>query len=315
MAYEAINTPGQQPNRAPMRAGCPITRQHLSEVRLIRREMVRLGCPTIAVHSPWSRAIELANAGKQPLTEMRDNKKQPWTRGHSPDRLNYVTPVSANTGLVLGGDAALVALDVDPLKGASDGEQQAFMRDVLRTLRADQLWSKLELALMRLRPPASIVVLMRADKTMSKMKVAGERGAVELLGDGQHVVVHGWHPRSLEGDPVCWTWRGGRSPWAVPVSDLPTIPAMEIESLMHRIGLSGVLGAERLQRPPNIGTSGQVRRPCTTPLRDYGPYLKSTTGLCGRPSVNWYSKLALRGAAGTTRCSPSRPACIPAMER
>jgi hypothetical protein len=95
MVYGTINTPGQKPNLAHLRAGCPITSQHLSEVRLIRQEMMRLGYPTIAVHSPWSPTVEVANAGKQPLTEVVDGEKVPWTRGHSPYRLLRVTPQSA----------------------------------------------------------------------------------------------------------------------------------------------------------------------------------------------------------------------------
>jgi hypothetical protein len=252
--------PARQGHERPrLRAGCPITKQDIQEVQRIRQALVRLGYRPIAVHSPWSLTAELSNAGKQPLTEVVNGQKQRWTDGHSLHRLNYVTPVSTNTGLVLGGDAALVALDIDPRKDASDEEQQALTYDVLRTLRLDQLWSKLELALVRLRSPASIVVLMRAEKTMNKIKVAGERGAVELLGGGQHVVVDGYHPKSLDGQLVRWAWRGGRSPWTVPVSDLPIVPAMEIEGLMQRIGVSGILGAERLQPPPSIETSGQVR--------------------------------------------------------
>ena len=72
--------------------------------------------------------------------------------------------------------------------------------------------------------------------------MSGQRGAIELLGEGQHVIVDGWHPHSLGGPPLRWKWRGERAPWTVPVSELPIIPAHGLDHLMQRIAISGVLG-------------------------------------------------------------------------
>jgi hypothetical protein len=226
-----------------LRAGCPITKQDLKEVRLKRQMMVRLGYRPIAVHSPWSLAVEPASAGKQPLTEVVNRQKQPWTRGHSSNRLMRATPLSANTGLLLGGDTALVALDLNPRKDASDVSQCSFITDVLFQPGLEPLWLQSEGALIRLRNPASVVLLLRADSAMGKIKVAGERGAVELLAEGQQVVVDGYHPRSLSGSLERWTWGDERSPWNVPVADLGVIPAAELEALMQRIAASGLLDA------------------------------------------------------------------------
>jgi hypothetical protein len=225
-----------------LRAGCPITKQDLKEVRLKRQMMVRLGYRTIAVNSPWSLAVEPAGAGKQPLTEVVNGQKQPWARGRSSNRLMRATPLSANTGLLLGGDASLVALDLDPRKDASDASQQSFITDVLFQPGLEPLWWQ-EGALIRFREPYSVVMLLRADRAMGKIKVAGERGAAELLAEGQQVVVDGYHPRSLSGSPVRWTWLEERSPWTVPAADLPVVPAAELEALMQRIAASGLLEA------------------------------------------------------------------------
>jgi hypothetical protein len=165
--------------------------------------MVRLGYRAIAVHTPWSLAVESPGAGKQPLTEVVNGQKQPWTRGHSSNRLMRATPLSANTGLLLGGDTALVALNLDPPKDDSDADQQSFMTGVQCLPRLESLWLQSG-ALIRVREPGSVVLLLRADRAMGKIKVAGERGAVELLAEGQDVVVDGYHPRSLSGSLVRW---------------------------------------------------------------------------------------------------------------
>jgi hypothetical protein len=232
--------------------------------------MLDRGYRPLAIHSPWSLAIQPAGAGKQPLTEVVDGRKQPWTLGHSHDRLMRVTPLSANTGLLLGGSAALIALDLDPRKDAGDEAQWAFTSDVLCLLRDDRLWPELQRAPMRLREPASVLFLLRAGKVMSKIKVAGERGAVEMLGEGQQVVVDGYHPRSLGGQPVRWVWRNERFPWTVPAAELPVVSAADIEALMERIGASGVLGAPVLRasittvvasrsRPSAYDATGRLR--------------------------------------------------------
>ena len=134
---------GAQTHEQPrLRAGCPITKQDLKEVRLKRQAMVRLGYRAIAVHTPWSLAVEPAGAGRQPLTEVVNGQRQPWTRGHTSNRLMRAAPVSANTGLLLGGDTALVALNLDPPKDASDADQQSFMTGVLCLPRLESLWRR-----------------------------------------------------------------------------------------------------------------------------------------------------------------------------
>ena len=229
--------------RLPLRPGCPITSADLVEVKRVRHALIASSYRAVAVHSPWS-AYADKGAGKQPVTEMRDGKRRPWTEGQSPKRLANITPTSANTGIVLGGQHQLVAMDLDPAKTVPATEQQAFSLDLLRLLRNDALWSALAEAPMRLRPPASVVLLFRTDLPMAKIRVQGMRGAVELLGNGQHVVVDGWHPLSITGEVVRWNWRHGNAPWTITALALPVVGSAEVHRLMDRIAASGVLGQQ-----------------------------------------------------------------------
>jgi hypothetical protein len=224
----------------------------------------------LAVSTPWSSAVDQARAGKQPLTEVVDGHKMPWTEGHSHHRLMYVTAMSANTGLLLGGTEALTALDIDPAKDAVEADPSEFVISLLHLFRTHVLWPQLRAALWRTREPASRLCLLRADKPMSKLKVSGQRGAVELLGQGQQCVVHGWHPRSLAGQPVRWQWHAGRAPWTVPAAELPVVAAAELQALMQQITDSGILGLPRTRTANTTVVTGRVcagNHDATTRLR------------------------------------------------
>jgi len=204
--------------------------------------MLGHGYSPLAVHTPWSPSAG-DGAGKRPLVDMLDHQPQPWTQGHSRDRLMRVTLLSANTGLLLGGESALAALDIDPAKGADADAQWQVTSAAL-----DTIWRHcpaLRGTPLRLRGPASALLLFRTEAPMTKVKVAGEWGAVELLGQGQHVVVDGWHPRSLGGAPVRWRWHRERAPWTVPAAELPVIPAADVRTIMSEMRAAGLLGPPR----------------------------------------------------------------------
>jgi hypothetical protein len=97
--------------------------------------------------------------------------------------------------------------------------------------------------LIRLRDPSSVLLLLRSDRPLRKEKIKGNRGAVELLAEGQHFIIDGWHPLShIKGHPVRWTWRDGRAPWNTRKGELPIIPADEVSRALEHIEGSGVLG-------------------------------------------------------------------------
>jgi hypothetical protein len=79
-------------------------------------------------------------------------------------------------------------------------------------------------------------ILFRTDTPFSKIRVVfaapdGSRHAVEMLGDGQQVVVNGIH----EDTRRPYTWHGGYEPGAIPRSDLPEIDVEEAASLITSI--------------------------------------------------------------------------------
>lgn len=223
---------------------CQITPADVRSIwQKIRKPALANNYQLVAVHTPWSLAIDPAGRSKRPLVEIRGGKKLPWTLGHSDERLRSVTALSANTGTVLGGASNLIALDYDPPKDAPEDEQRRFALDLLRMLRDDPLGALLMLALMRLREPASVLLLLRTDAPLTKHKVKGSRGQVEQLGLGGHCIIDGWHNLSLvKTRPVRWRWRNGRAPWNTPISEVPRIPADGVLKLLHRIEASGVLG-------------------------------------------------------------------------
>jgi hypothetical protein len=88
-----------------------------------------------------------------------------------------------------------------------------------------------------------VLLLLRSDRPLRKEKIKGNRGAVELLAEGQHFIIDGWHPLShIKGHPVRWTWRDGRAPWNTRKGELPIIPADEVSRALEHIEGSGVLG-------------------------------------------------------------------------
>lgn len=227
----------------PPRAGCPDVRKRRAVVLQVREALSRLGFRPVRLHNPWSPYIaDVRSAGKVPTIERRNGKNVSWTDGHSWAHLSRVTEISTNTGVLLGGNMMLVALDIDP-KGESDEARRRFAFSVLEVLKSTAIGRHvLQHAIIRRRDPGSVLIVFRTDTLMTKRKVKGEHGAVELLGQGEHVVVEGHHPKSLDGKMVCWYWHGGRAPWTVPAADLPVVAVSAVLTLLHTIQTSGVLG-------------------------------------------------------------------------
>jgi len=241
----------------PLRPGCLINKSDLAEARGISKAAHANGYRSLLkVHSPWSPYVDEDVAGKMPCTEVVDGQKTPWTRGHSLPYLMRRTPATANTGMVLGGADNLISLDIDPPKTGSAAARERFAIDVLRLLLSRQ---QLRQALIRLRKPGSALLLLRSDQPMTKVKVAGDSGAVELLGVGQQFLIDGWHPISRQGAAVRWEWMHGRAPWTVPAAELPIVSFAELASLIREIEVSGVLGPAIARATTTTTVVGQRR--------------------------------------------------------
>lgn len=79
--------------------------------------------------------------------------------------------------------------------------------------------------LVRIGKAPKRAILCRTDTPFAKQTLYvwtpdGKREAIEILGDGQQVVVHGVHP----GTERPYRWHGGE-PWRIPADDLPYISA------------------------------------------------------------------------------------------
>jgi hypothetical protein len=216
----------------------------------------------IAVHTPYSlKAVDPTTGqdgrgkkpGSEPVLDPNGNKVigsdgtpvfTNWrVAGHSAWFLNRATHPLGNTGLVLGGQNFLIAVDIDSNKKASPIEREAFAVDAFHELVGGVLGPAIRQGLIRLRFPGSLAVVMRSDGPMTKQKVMGQRGAVEILAEGQHLVVHGDHPDVAEhGQARNWHWRRNRTPWNAPISQYPIVLVADIEAALDQLKRSGVLG-------------------------------------------------------------------------
>jgi hypothetical protein len=263
--------------RLPLRPSAPITEADCRRAREIRLAMIANGYSPLSVSSPANPYVAAHVAGKKPSVEYADGVAKSWTAGHSQERLMSVSPMSSNTGLLLGGEHDLVAIDIDPAKNAGVDARRIFARSVLEIIR-DSLFAEELLihALGRKRDGASLALLFRTDEALPKQRVSGERGGVEALAQGQQIVVDGLHPSSTVDNPVRWTWRDDRAPWTVAIGDLPVIPGGEIERLLEAISVSGILGPPIAARNRNCAlgrgsstarTSRGTAYPATVRLR------------------------------------------------
>jgi hypothetical protein len=229
--------------RLPLRPTAPITHEGLQRACEIRACMLAGGYHPLSISTPANPYVEPQVAGKKPCVEYVDGVRRPWSEGHSLERLMQVTPMSSNTGVLLGGEHHLIALDIDPAKTADMVTRTAFARSIVEIVCGGPLAERLILdALGRTRDGASIALLARADQEIHKQQVSGECGLVEILAHGQQIVVDGLHPASTVDNPMRWSWTNDRAPWTVAVDDLPVIAAVEIERLLAAISGAGVLG-------------------------------------------------------------------------
>jgi hypothetical protein len=251
--------------------GSPIKREHLQAVAAKRRSMMECGWVPLAVHTPWSPYARAP--GKQPVGAA-------WRVERPEARLLRPTSISANTGMLADG---LRVFDVDP-------KAPGFAAKVLSLLTPHLPRG----ALIRQRAGSDsvVMVLRAAEGEPGKLRVAGSEGAVEVLGAGQHVVVDGWHPCDPSGG-VRWHWRGGRAPWTVSMSEVPTISEEITRAALQDVVASGALGAA-IQQDTQTGML-RGRYPATERFREL---LRQVEGHI-RPAVA--ALIEEVGAAGTGR--------------
>jgi AAA domain/Bifunctional DNA primase/polymerase, N-terminal len=140
-----------------------------------------------------------------------------WQNINAPDEdevrsWSSVCATAHNTGILC---HSVPAIDIDVL----DPDIADQLEDMAATLAGDHAP-----VLVRFGKRPKRAVLFQTDVPFKKMKTSvfispdGKRHHVEVLGDGQQIVVHGVHPDTHEE----YTWRGG-SPIGVKREDLPVL--------------------------------------------------------------------------------------------
>jgi hypothetical protein len=180
---------------------------------------------TVDPRPPWEIAQALIERGLRPVpVEHRDKKPRhkDWPRRRfSAGNFQF----NDSVGLVLGD---VVAVDIDITDEALAGQVVALALKVFgpSSIRIGQ-WPKL-------------VLFFRSATVMKKTKTRSTpAGMVEVLADGQQVVVHGIHKHT--GEPYKWK---GAPPWA-PEFELTTVTPEAVEGFL--VDVEALLGLEPVE--------------------------------------------------------------------
>jgi hypothetical protein len=240
---------------------CPLTDQLLSEVRNIRQKLEANGWPIIRVHSPWSLAADRPESrGKQPVAKN-------WHTLPKDPHLLHAESSTANTGILTAG-LRVFDLDVD---------DPTTVRELLEAISAVTQVSTAELMVRGRGNSARCAVTFRAAEGKPRKRsivgrdTTGKDGKVEVLGDGQQLVAHGWHSSAPDGS-VTYTWLN--PPWEVPLEHVPSITEEQVARIMHKISTILTCTTESVSQttvapraaidwliPPNVWPPGAVLSP------------------------------------------------------
>lgn len=220
--------------------------QEVAEVKRKREAALANGYSLLRVHS----------RGKQPVAAS-------WQKGEKLEALSNVTQATANTGMNCRG-FRVIDIDVD-----DPSTVDQIIESVIAHLAANPL--------IRRRPGSSrLALIYRSDEQPGKLSVVGTKGKVEILGNGQQLVIDGIHP---SGTPL--EWMRGRSPATVPAHELPIASETAILAFLEACATI-------------LGMGGSVTSPGNFPLR---PELIASASLVsdlsgGLESSYWFDLLA-----------------------
>lgn len=141
-----------------------------------------------------------------------------WRSGERPEILSNVTPEAANTGMNCRGHR-VIDVDVDD----PEVVDQIIAR-VIAHLPANPL--------IRRRPAsARLALVYRADGEPGKLSVVGVKGKVEILGNGQQLVIDGIHPSGARLE-----WLRDRSPATIAANQLPVASEAAVLAFLEACG-------------------------------------------------------------------------------
>jgi hypothetical protein len=187
--------------------------QDLAEVKRNREAAFANGYPLLRVHAQ----------GKKPVAAN-------WQSGEKLEALLNVTQETANTGMACRG-RRVIDIDVD-----DPATVDQIIANVITHLPANPL--------VRRRPGSPRLALVYgADGEPGKLSVVGAKGKVEILGNGQQLVIDGIHPSGARLE-----WMRNRSPATVSADKLPV--ALEPAILAFLEACRRVLGIDNSVTSP-----------------------------------------------------------------
>ena len=177
------------------------THQDLAEVQRKREAAAANGYKLVRVHSQ----------GKAPVAAN-------WQLGEQLAALSKITADTANTGMICAG-LQVVDIDVDD-PGSVDQ-----IIDIVATYLPRG-------AIIRRRSGSSRLALVyRAQGKPRKRSLAGAKGKIEILGDGQQLVIFGIHPSGVD-----LRWVRDCSPATVPIGKLPIVTEEQMGAFLDACG-------------------------------------------------------------------------------
>lgn len=180
------------------------------------------------------RKREAALANGYSLLRVHTQGKKPvaanWQSGEKPEALTIVTQETANTGMNCRG-RRVIDIDVD-----DPATVDQIIANAIAHLPASPLVRR------RLGSPR-VALVYGADGEPGKLSVVGAKGKVEVLGNGQQLVIDGIHPSGARLE-----WMQDRSPATVPADKLPIALETAILAFLEACKLS--LGGDKSVTSP-----------------------------------------------------------------
>ncbi|MHC2289544.1 AAA family ATPase [Bradyrhizobium barranii] len=208
------------------------------------------------------------------ILRVRTHGKAPaavgWQSGEEPDALLNITKDTANTGMICCG---LQVLDIDV-------DDPAIVAQIV-ALIARHLPRG---AMLRRRGNSSrLAAVFRAEGQPKKRIVVGVKGKVEILGNGQQLVIDGVHPSGVQLE-----WVRGRSPATVPFMALPIATETQIAAFLR--ACAPILGV--LEPDTSSGNFEPVTSSGNFPLRPAVSAAEANELSGGLESAFWFDQLS-----------------------
>ena len=176
-----------------------------------------------AAHANGFSLLRVETQGKKPVAAN-------WQSGEKLEVLSNVTQETANTGMNCRG-RRVIDIDVD-----EPAIVDQIIANAITHLPANPL--------VRRRPGSPrLAFVYGADGEPGKLSVVGAKGKVEILGNGQQLVIDGIHPSGSRLE-----WVRDRSPATVPLRELPVATEAQIRAFLD--ACRPVLGADNLVTSP-----------------------------------------------------------------